>query len=557
MGNTCRGSFRSKPLQGYNQPEDQSNSKHNTTSSSSDSYSPTGNSQHIVDTQQNHKKNPNLPAVTSPRKESVMNRGANNQAYFVLGHKTANIRDLYTLGHKLGQGQFGTTFLCTELSTGIEYACKSISKRKLISKEDVEDVRREIQIMHHLAGHKNIVTIKGAYEDPLYVHIVMELCAGGELFDRIIQRGHYSERKAAELTKIVVGVVEACHSLGVMHRDLKPENFLLVNKDDDFSLKAIDFGLSVFFKPGQIFTDVVGSPYYVAPEVLLKHYGPEADVWTAGVILYILLSGVPPFWAENQQGIFDAVLKGHIDFSSDPWPLISESAKDLIRKMLCMRPSDRFTAHEVLCHPWICENGVAPDKSLDPAVLSRLKQFSAMNKLKKMALRVIAESLSEEEIAGLTEMFRAMDTDNSGAITFDELKVGLRKYGSTLKDTEIRDLMDAADVDNSGTIDYGEFIAATIHLNKLEREEHLLGAFQYFDKDGSGYITVDELQQACIEHGMTDVFLEDIIKEVDQDNDGRIDYGEFVAMMTKGNGVGRRTMRNSLNISMRDAPGAL
>ncbi|XP_073221465.1 calcium-dependent protein kinase 4-like [Cicer arietinum] len=194
---------------------------------------------------------------------------------------------------------------------------------------------------------------------------------------------------------------------------------------------------------GQVFTDVVGSPYYVAPEVLLKHYGPEADVWTAGVILYILLSGVPPFWAETQQGIFDAVLKGHIDFDSDPWPLISDSGKDLIRKMLCSQPSDRLTAHQVLCHPWICENGVAPDRSLDPAVLSRLKQFSAMNKLKKMALRVIAESLSEEEIAGLREMFQTMDTDNSGAITFDELKAGLRRYGSTLKDTEIRDLMEA------------------------------------------------------------------------------------------------------------------
>ncbi|KAL2469230.1 Calcium-dependent protein kinase 6 [Forsythia ovata] len=567
MGNTCRGSFKDKPFQGYNQPEDYSNSKHNPSSghfSSSDGYSPTiFTSQHLVaqefsrDNQPNHTKDPNLPLL-SPKKDSSMNRGATNQSHFVLGHKTANIQDLYTLGRKLGQGQFGTTYLCTEISTGIEYACKSISKRKLISKEDVEDVRREIQIMHHLAGHKNIVTIKGAYEDPMYVHIVMALCAGGELFDRIIQRGHYSERKAAELTKIIVGVVEACHSLGVMHRDLKPENFLLVNKDDDFSLKAIDFGLSVFFKPGQIFTDVVGSPYYVAPEVLLKHYGPEADVWTAGVILYILLSGVPPFWAETQQGIFDAVLKGHIDFDSDPWPLISESAKDLIRNMLCMHPSERLTAHEVLCHPWICENGVAPDRALDPAVLSRLKQFSAMNKLKKMALRVIAESLSEEEIAGLREMFKAMDTDNSGAITFDELKAGLRKYGSTLKDTEIRDLMDAADVDNSGTIDYGEFVAATIHLNKLEREEHLMGAFQYFDKDGSGYITVDELQQACVEHGMTDVPLEDIITEVDQDNDGRIDYGEFVAMMQKGNaGIGRRTMRNSLNMSMRDAPGAL
>jgi calcium-dependent protein kinase len=169
----------------------------------------------------------------------------------VLGHPTPGLRDHYALGRKLGQGQFGTTYLCTDLATGVDYACKSIAKRKLITKEDVEDVRREIQIMHHLAGHRNVVAIKGAYEDQQYVHIVMELCAGGELFDRIIQRGHYSERKAAELTRIIVGVVEACHSLGVMHRDLKPENFLLANKDDDMSLKAIDFGLSVFFKPGE------------------------------------------------------------------------------------------------------------------------------------------------------------------------------------------------------------------------------------------------------------------------------------------------------------------
>ncbi|KAJ4898907.1 Calcium-dependent protein kinase 5 [Raphanus sativus] len=552
MGNSCRGSFKDKIFQSNTSSNSklEDNSKTSTNISSNRSSSSTNNSEISSPNKNNSKNSP----LVIPLKEPTMRRSMDNQAYYVLGHKTPNIRDLYTLSRKLGQGQFGTTYLCTELATGVDYACKSISKRKLISREDVEDVRREIQIMHHLAGHGNIVTIKGAYEDSLYVHIVMELCAGGELFDRIIQRGHYSERKAAELTKIIVGVVEACHSLGVMHRDLKPENFLLVNKDDDFSLKAIDFGLSVFFKPGQIFTDVVGSPYYVAPEVLLKRYGPEADVWTAGVILYILLSGVPPFWAETQQGIFDAVLKGYIDFDSDPWPVISDSAKDLIRRMVSSKPAERLTAHEVLRHPWICENGVAPDRPLDPAVLSRIKQFSAMNKLKKMALKVIAESLSEEEIAGLREMFQAMDTDNSGAITFDELKAGLRKYGSTLKDTEIHDLMEAADVDNSGTIDYSEFIAATIHLNKLEREEHLVAAFRYFDKDGSGYITIDELQQACVDHSMTDVFLEDIIKEVDQNNDGQIDYGEFVEMMQKGNaGVGRRTMRNSLNISMRDA----
>ena len=168
----------------------------------------------------------------------------------VLGRKTENLKEIYVLGRKLGQGQFGTTFLCTEKSTGKEYACKSIAKRKIVCQEDVDDVVREIQIMHHLSGHPNIVTIKGAYEDMFSVHLVMELCTGGELFNRIVQRGHYSERKAAELTRTIVGVVEACHSLGVMHRDLKPENFLFSDKKEDSPLKTIDFGLSVFFKPG-------------------------------------------------------------------------------------------------------------------------------------------------------------------------------------------------------------------------------------------------------------------------------------------------------------------
>ncbi|KAJ4849639.1 Mitogen-activated protein kinase cpk1 [Turnera subulata] len=473
----------------------------------------------------------------------------------VLQTRTGIFKEFYTLGRKLGQGQFGTTFLCVEKATKKEYACKSIAKRKLLTDEDVEDVRREIQIMHHLAGHPNVISIKGAYEDAIAVHVVMELCAGGELFDRIIQRGHYTERKAAELTKVIVGVVEACHSLGVMHRDLKPENFLFVNQQEDSLLKTIDFGLSIFFKPGQKFADVVGSPYYVAPEVLRKRYGPEADVWSAGVIVYILLSGVPPFWAETEEGIFEQVLHGDLDFESEPWPSISESAKDLVRKMLVRDPRRRLTAHEVLCHPWVQEDGVAPDKPLDSAVLSRLKQFSAMNKFKKMALRVIAESLSEEEIAGLKEMFRMIDTDNSGQITFEELKAGLKRVGANLKESEIYDLMQAADIDNSGTINCGEFIAATLHLNKIEREDRLFAAFSYFDKDGSGYITADELQQACEEFGIEDARLEEMIREADQDNDGRIDYNEFVAMMHKGTvaGPARKGLEHSFSIGFREA----
>ncbi|WMV06924.1 hypothetical protein MTR67_000309 [Solanum verrucosum] len=490
-----------------------------------------------------------------PKKPHNVKRmaSAGLQVDSVLKTRTGHLKEHYNLGEKLGHGQFGTTFLCIEKGTGKKYACKSIAKRKLLTDEDVDDVRREIQIMHHLSGNPNVISIKGAYEDAVAVHVVMELCTGGELFDRIIKRGHYSERQAAELARTILGVVEACHSLGVMHRDLKPENFLFVNEEEDSPLKTIDFGLSMFFKPGQIFDDVVGSPYYVAPEVLRKRYGPEADIWSAGVIIYILLSGVPPFWGESEEEIFDEVLHGDIDFELDPWPKISQGAKDLVRRMLIRDPKKRLTAHEVLCHPWVQIDGVAPDKPLDSAIFTRLTQFSAMNKLKKMAIRVIAERLSEEEIAGLKEMFKMIDTDNSGQITFDELKIGLKKFGTNLNESEIRDLMKAADIDNSGTIDYGEFVAAMLHANKIEKEDYLFAAFSYFDKDGSGYITADELQKACEEFGIEDVHLEEIIQEADQDNDGRIDYNEFVAMMHKGNAdLGKKRLPNNFSIGYRE-----
>jgi calcium-dependent protein kinase len=185
-----------------------------------------------------------------PKVKRVQSAGLLADSVLKRDVNTARLKDLYTIGKKLGQGQFGTTYLCVEKATGLEFACKSIAKRKLLTEEDVEDVRREIQIMHHLAGHANVVSIVGAYEDAVAVQLVMELCAGRELFDRIIQRGHYSEKAAAQLARVIVGVVEACHSLGVIHRDLKPENFLFVNQKEDSPLKAIDFGLSIFFKPG-------------------------------------------------------------------------------------------------------------------------------------------------------------------------------------------------------------------------------------------------------------------------------------------------------------------
>ncbi|CAA7031658.1 unnamed protein product [Microthlaspi erraticum] len=454
----------------------------------------------------------------------------------ILENAFEDVKLFYTLGKELGRGQFGVTYLCTENSTGKKYACKSISKKKLVTKADKDDMRREIQIMQHLSGQPNIVEFKGAYEDEKAVNLVMELCAGGELFDRIIAKGHYSERAAASVCRQIVNVVKICHFMGVLHRDLKPENFLLSSKDEKALIKATDFGLSVFIEEGKVYRDIVGSAYYVAPEVLRRRYGKEVDIWSAGIILYILLSGVPPFWAETEKGIFDAILEGHIDFESQPWPSISNSAKDLVRKMLTADPKRRISAADVLQHPWLREGGEASDKPIDSAVLSRMKQFRAMNKLKKLALKVIAENIDTEEIQGLKAMFANIDTDNSGTITYEELKEGLAKLGSKLTETEVKQLMDAADVDGNGSIDYIEFITATMHRHRLESNENLYKAFQHFDKDSSGYITIDELEAALKEYGMgDDATIKEVLSDVDSDNDGRINYEEFCAMMRSGN----------------------
>ncbi|KAI5019071.1 hypothetical protein ZWY2020_043959 [Hordeum vulgare] len=347
--------------------------------------------------------------------------------------------------------------------------------------------------MRHLPRSASIVTLREACEDDGAVHLVMELCEGGELFDRIVARGHYTERAAAAVTRTIVEVVQLCHHHGVIHRDLKPENFLFANKKENSPLKAIDFGLSIFFKPGEKFSEIVGSPYYMAPEVLKRNYGPEIDIWSAGVILYILLCGVPPFWAETEQGVAQAILRGNIDFKREPWPHVSDNAKDLVRQMLQPDPKIRLTAKQVLEHTWLQNAKKAPNVPLGDIVKSRLKQFSRMNRFKRRALRVIADHLSAEEVEDIKEMFKVMDTDNDGIV----------------------------DTNGRGALDYGEFLAVSLHLQRM---------------DGDGFIEPEELQEALAEDGAVDIteVVKDILQEVDTDKDGKISFEEFVAMMKTG-----------------------
>ncbi|EFN53790.1 hypothetical protein CHLNCDRAFT_36351 [Chlorella variabilis] len=437
----------------------------------------------------------------------------------------------YVVGQVLGKGAFGVVRLVQDKKMGRMYACKSISKAKLISKEDVDDVRREVEILNLVSPHRTVAGLSQVYEDRMAVHIVMELCAGGELFERIVAKGTFSEAEAARHFRTMVEMVAHLHALGVMHRDIKPENFLLTDPTDAADLKACDFGLSDFFKPGQHFTSLIGSAYYVAPEVLRRNYGPQCDIWSLGVVLYILLSGMPPFWGNDEKEIFTSILRGNLDFSTAPWPAISDLAKDLVRSILTFDSTQRATAAQILQHPWLAAQGAAPDRPLDNVVITRLRNFAGMTRLRKAAILAAASSLSHEEIHGLRELFKSFDKNGDGHITLDELREGLAHQG-VLADGEVEQILRDTDVDGNGVIDYEEFVASTVNLNLLEREEVCIKAFQKLDKDGSGTLTADEVAEAMGMAGkMTEEEVKEMITRYDVDGNGVIDYAEFIKML--------------------------
>ncbi|KDP22334.1 hypothetical protein JCGZ_26165 [Jatropha curcas] len=276
-------------------------------------------------------------------------------------NQTSNLKDRYDLGEQLGWGQFGVIRVCTDKLTGELLACKSIAKDRLVTSDDARSVRLEIEIMTRLSGHPNVVDLKAVYEDEDYIHLIMELCAGGELFHQLEKHGRFSEAEAKVLFRHLMQVVSYCHEIGVVHRDLKPENILLATKASSSPIKLADFGLATYINPGQSLHGTVGSPFYIAPEVLAGGYNQAADIWSAGVILYILLSGMPPFWGNTKSRIFDAVRAADLRFPSNPWDHITEAAKELVRGMLCTDPLRRLTAQQVLDHSWMKDDAQCPE----------------------------------------------------------------------------------------------------------------------------------------------------------------------------------------------------
>ncbi|XP_054790096.1 CDPK-related kinase 7-like [Prosopis cineraria] len=455
----------------------------------------------------------------------------------------------YELGEEVGRGHFGYT--CSAKGKkgslkGQDVAVKVIPKSKMTTAIAIEDVRREVRILRVLAGHENLVQFYEAYEDDENVYIVMELCKGGELLDRILSRGgKYSEEDAKVVMIQILSVVAFCHLQGVIHRDLKPENFLFTSKDENSTLKAIDFGLSDYVKPDERLNDIVGSAYYVAPEVLHRSYGTEADMWSIGVIAYILLCGSRPFWARTESGIFRAVLKTDPSFDDAPWPSLSADAIDFVKRLLNKDYRKRLTAAQALCHPWLANHHDDLKIPFDMIILRLVRAYIPSSSLRKSALGALAKTLTVSQLAYLTEQFTQLGPNKSGFISMHNFKTAVsRSSTEATKDSRVLDYVNMVSSIQYRKLDFEEFCSAAISVHQLEGmetwEQHARRAYELFEKDGNRPIMIEELAS---ELGLSPsvpvhVVLQDWIRH----SDGKLSFLGFVRLL---HGASPRTIHKA------------
>ena len=449
-----------------------------------------------------------------------------NKEEFV-GKVEGKITDKYDIIKEIGSGGFSRCLLVKNKITNQSFACKELQKKSV---SDYEGLMREVNLMIQL-DHPNIIKLYEYYEDEKKIYLIMELCTGGELFDTIIQNTEngiqFTEKEAANIFKQMMSAINYCHKNGIVHRDLKPENLLLLNKNKDSPIKVIDFGMSKRFDNEKYMIEKVGTAYYISPEVLKGKYDEKCDIWSAGVILYIIICGYPCFNGEDDDEIFAAIQRGKIQFPSPEWDDISEDAKNLVKKMCCP-PEKRLTAEQVLNETWVKDNAPKCSKSLLPLKKDGFKNYANSNKLRKAVLTYIASRLSEEEIKKIKEAFQSIDIDHNGKLSLEEMKKVFEKSDLNFEFNE--EIFKQIDTDNSGTIEYTEFISACIEKNVYLNEQKLKDAFSLFDSDKSGKISRDEIEKV-LKLGVNSKEIDSIMAKHDVNKDGEIDFKEFMTMM--------------------------
>lgn len=483
-----------------------------------------------------------------------------------------HIEQDYNICDVLGTGGFSVVHKGFHRADGSAVAIKTLKKvgfshqqpqrdfrgsRFLLPQASISEtlVANEIVVMKRIveevSPHPNVIHLRDVYEDEAGVHLVLELCSGGELFDRIVASERYSEAGAAVVIRHIANGLKALHQAKIVHRDLKPENCLFLTNAEDSPLKIMDFGLSQMEEVTNPIVGMFGSIDYVAPEALSRRsILPASDMWSLGVILYILLCGYPPFYARTNREKQALVLAADFNFEEYTWKTVSQSAKYLISSLLALDPHKRPSAAELLEHPWV-RGDAANQEPVEPEIFQRLQSFNARRKFRAAAFASIISStfmlktnklkslvgthdLSEEELKKLHENFRRICSNGASAT--------LSEFQDVLRAMEFRALLPLAprifqlfDNDGSGTVDMREIVGGFSSLRKCRGDEALKMCFQMYDTDGSGYISRDEL--ASMFRALPEVYLpvditepgklDEMFDRMDANNDGHVSFEEF------------------------------
>lgn len=438
-----------------------------------------------------------------------------------------NIKDDYDMdGKVLGTGLNGSVILARDKVTREEVAVKPYTSVG-INKEEQRVLRNEVEIFLAMDS-PHIARLLNVYEELDKLMLVMEICKGGDVFEFVQSHGHFNEKKAADILYQMLMSVNYLHDRKIVHRDLKLDNFLFESKAHEY-VKLIDFGMSRYWTNNKKMKLACGTMGYIAPECLNESYDIKCDMWSMGVIAFVLLAGEMPFTgSENEQ--IAAIKACRFSMDGPEWKGISENARDFVRKLMTADVEARLSAEDALKHPFIADRDTldrTTSGEVDKGIVHSLQSFSKVSKFRRACLTVTAYAMTLEERRAVRDSFESLDVDKTGKIKLSELKTVLRPY---LTDAEAQAMLEQLDDNNDQTIHYTDFLAAMMTNKIALNEMHIRAAFERLDADSSGFITVANLREVLgDEYRGEDV--KKLMKDADMDGTGKISYEEFMVYM--------------------------
>ena len=493
------------------------------------------------------------PEETQPKdiKESSEDKQVvtiDSKVFVAKGNNDPN--KLYIKKKILGRGSFGIVYLVKQRYLSRYFAMKVIKKSATKAKEEEENLMNEVDILRKL-DHPNIVKITDFYSLKTEYNIITEYCQEGELFDEIKAQSPFSEALAAWYLKQILSAICYCHNMNIIHRDLKPENILIVKRQKNgyHPIKIIDFGTAKVFQKEKAEHVLIGSAYYIAPEVLSRNYTELCDLWSCGVIMYILLTGRPPFNGGSEEEIMKKIREGNYDLKKYPWGVISDEAKDLVKGLLQVNTKKRLSAKEALEHKWFKIEKTKSNimvynvkhRQLNK-LIDNLMKYRSDNILRCAVIALLVHnSIQLNQAHDAVKLFNQIDKNGDGKISKDELFNGLQPYKKDVSDDELRKQVDIIfnniDSDHNGYLEYEEFVRAAIDKDHFLSVNFLQFAFNYFDKDHDGEITLEEVKNKFFlsdknrNSAKAQEQLQKSFNEIDINGDGKLSFEEFGKMM--------------------------